>query len=135
MQTEIVQLNDKELRNFAWVTGAAIIVFFGVLLPWIWQWTFPLWPWITAAMLGAWGTLLPATLRPVYNVWMRLANVLGWINTRIILSLVFFVVFFPFGLIMRILGKDPMTRRLDEHIDSYRVQSSTASRDKMEHPF
>ena len=60
---------------------------------------------------------------------------LGWINTRIILSLVFFAVFLPYGVVLRLLGKDPMARRLDENIDSYRVHSNAASRDKMERPF
>jgi hypothetical protein len=128
-------MDNKELRNFALVTGAMFIVFFGLLLPWLWNAAFPAWPWILAIVLGLWGSLLPATLAPVHRVWMKLAHGLGWINTRIILSAVFFLLFFPFGVIMRLVAKDPMARCLDKDADSYRVRSALSPVKKMEQPF
>ena len=78
--------------------------------------------------------IAPASLRPVYKVWMRFAGVLGWINTRIILGLVFFLMFFPFGLIMRLFN-DPMRRKLDKSIKTYRVLSTSPKRENMEKLF
>jgi hypothetical protein len=78
--------------------------------------------------------LLPASLGPVYRVWMRFADVLGWINTRIILGLVFFAVFFPIGLIMRLFN-DPMRRKMDQAIDTYRITSTPPKPENMERPF
>jgi len=37
----------------------------------------------------------PSALRPVYAVWMKAAFILGWINTRVILVLLFYLVFTP----------------------------------------
>ena len=68
------------------------------------------------------GLLVPAVLKPVYRVWMALAIVLGFVMTRVILSLIFFLAFMPIGLIWRVLRKDPMRRRLDPAVGSYWIE-------------
>jgi hypothetical protein len=50
----------------------------------------------------------PGALASVYRWWMRFAEVLGWINTRIILVVIFYLVVTPLGLIMRILRRSPL---------------------------
>ena len=70
------------------------------------------------------GLVAPRILAPAYRVWMKLAEVLAWINTRILLGVVFFGVVTPIGLVMRLLGRDPMRRQLEpngESIGSARV--------------
>jgi hypothetical protein len=57
------------------------------------------------------GALAPRLLAPVYALWMRLAGVLGWINTRILLGVMFFVVVTPIALVGRLFGYDPLARR------------------------
>lgn len=44
---------------------------------------------------------------------MKFAHILGWVNTRIILTLVYFLVFTPVALIFKLIGKDPMNRRFE----------------------
>jgi hypothetical protein len=41
----------------------------------------------------------------------------------------------PFGLVMRIAGKDPMHRKLDNNKNSYRVDCEPAARENVEHPY
>ena len=80
-------------------------------------------PWVVitlvsiAAVLSLLSAIAPSLLRPVYRGWMRLGEVLGWINTRIILTLVFFLVVTPIGLLMRLFGRSPMepARRGDSY--------------------
>jgi hypothetical protein len=55
--------------------------------------------------------------------WMQLAEILGWINSRIILGLMYYGVFTPLGSIRRIMGRDPMRRR-GPAADSYWVPRS-----------
>lgn len=52
---------------------------------------------------------------------MKFAHALGWVNTRIILSLVYFIIFTPMALFFKIIGKDPMDRRF-ESVDSYWIK-------------
>jgi len=57
------------------------------------------------------GATAPRLLGPLYFLWMRLAGVLGWINTRILLGLMFFLVVTPIALIGRLSGRDALQRR------------------------
>ena len=127
-------MSNQELRKFGLVTGAMLILFFDLLIPWIWGIAMPMWPLIAAAILAAMAIILPASLGPVYNVWMRFAEALGWVNTRIILSVIFFLLLFPLGMIMRIFN-DPMRRKLDDSADSYRVPSNPPKPENMERPY
>ena len=129
-------MSKKSLREFGLVTAGMIALVFGLLLPWIWNaepW--PQWPWLLAALLGSISLTFPLILRPFYHWWMKLAHILGWINTRILLSLVFFLILLPVALILRLLGKDPMRRKLDPAQESYRVESKTPPVNHMERPF
>lgn len=127
-------ISDTELRGFGLLTSALLILFFFVLIPWIWELSQPLWPWIIGAILSAIAVIAPIVLRPVHRIWMRLAEALGWVNTRIILVLIFFLIFLPFGLLMRLFN-DPMRRKRDPGAASYRVTSHTPKTENMEKPF
>lgn len=61
----------------------------------------------------------PFVLKPVYTLWMKLGLVLGWLNTRILLGLVFFLIFTPVGLLLRIFGRDLLDRSWDKYAPTY----------------
>jgi hypothetical protein len=61
----------------------------------------------------------PALLKPLQKIWMALAIVMGWISTRIILSLLFFIVLTPIGFIMRLRGKDLLDEKIEKEKTSY----------------
>lgn len=50
-------------------------------------------------------------LSPIYDAWMRFARALSWVNTRIVLGVLWILVFTPYSVVLRLLGKDPMRRR------------------------
>lgn len=127
--------DGKGLRHFGLITSAITVVLFGLLLPWIIGHGFPLWPWVVGGILTIWAVILPKTLRPVYRAWMAVGHVLGWINTRIILGIVFYIVILPAGGIMRVFRKDPMARGFDAQASTYRVSSSNQSKNHLERPF
>ena len=78
----------------------------------------PLVLWALAIVNGAPALVAPMLLGPVERVWMKLGTVMGWINTRIILTLLFYVVLFPAGVLMR-LFRDPLDRELYDTRPSY----------------
>ncbi len=57
-------------------------------------------------------TFLPIILRPVFQLWLKVAHAVGWFNTQVLLSIVFILVFIPTGLVMRLFRKDPMRRKM-----------------------
>ncbi len=127
--------DTKQLRKFGLLVGLTLMGLFGVVLPLLHrrppaEW--PRWPWPPGGLLVLAALLVPKLLAPLEWLWMRLGGVLGWVNTRIILSAIFFALFTPIGLLLRLFGKD----RLQLHrvaADSYRETST--SRHKMEEPF
>ena len=73
---------------------------------------------VRAELLGAIGVTLivlgsqrPAWLKVPSAVWWTIAGALGWINSRVLLSLAFFLVLTPVGVVRRLSGRDPMARR------------------------
>ena len=65
------------------------------------------------------GLIVPVSLKYVYIVWMKLAFILGWFNTRLILCVIFYLIFFPVGLIMRLFRIDVLERKCDRSGGSY----------------
>ena len=62
----------------------------------------------TLALLGA---IYPKSLVVPNRLWMGLAEALGFVMTRVILGLVFFLLVTPIGLVRRLFGGDPLSRR------------------------
>ena len=63
------------------------------------------------ALLLLAGLFVPAGARAFHIGWMTFAGVLGYINSRIILSIMFYGVMTPTGVISRLVGRNPMNRR------------------------
>lgn len=63
--------------------------------------------------------LFPGILKPIYLVWMIFAVILGWFMTRLILSLLFFLVVTPIALVLKLIGKDLLELKKQEVQGSY----------------
>lgn len=61
--------------------------------------------------LAAAGLFVPAASSLFHTAWMRLAAVLGYVNSRVLLGLMYYGVFTPYGLVSRLAGRDPLGRR------------------------
>lgn len=49
---------------------------------------------------------VPGVLKPLNKIWMIMSIVLGWVMTRVLLTISFYIVLTPTGLILRLLRKD-----------------------------
>lgn len=131
----IPELDASGLRRFGLTTGLLLAALFGLLVPWVFGREWPLWPWLLGAALGGWALLAPGTLRPVYRAWMWFGLLLSRITNPIILGIVYFVVFTPIALVMRLFGRDILARKLRLPLPSYRCPSRKRPRTHMERPF
>ncbi len=125
----------RELRDFGLIVGAGLALIFGALFPWIWGNGYPLWPWVTGTVLAGMGLVLPAHLAWPYRLWMKMAAILGWVNNRIILGVVFFAIIFPIGAVIKVFGRDPMKRKWDQSATTYREPNQRSQRSSLERPF
>ncbi len=132
---EIPKLDKKGLREFGLLTGIFIALLFGLILPLLWGHALPLIPWIIAIVLGSLGLLIPQSLAPIYQGWMRVAQVLAWVNSRIILGLIFFIIVTPMGLFMKLIKRDPLNRKFEFRLETYRISSQIKNKVSMEKPY
>lgn len=132
---DIPTLDRKGLRSFGIVTGAMFVAIFGLFFPWLLDLKFPVWPWVIFGVLGGVGLIFPEVLRPVYYWWMRFALLLSRITTPIILGILFYLMFTPMALVMRMMGKDPMKRKFMEDEQSYRDDIVLREPADLEKPF
>jgi hypothetical protein len=118
----MTKYTNKEIRTWALVM-AAILCVVGAIQVFVWGHvktaTFF---WITAAHFLFIGTLAPGLLKPVYRAWLKFAAMLAWINTRLILGLMFYLVFAPIGLILRLLRVDLIKQRRDAKAETYWIR-------------
>lgn len=65
---------------------------------------------VALALVGI-GLFVPPLAKLFHRVWMWIAVKLGWINSRILLTLVYFLMFVPYKIVSRIFGRDPLFLR------------------------
>lgn len=86
--------------------------------------------WIAAFFFFS-GLLTPGLLKPVFIFWVKLGSLLGWVNSRIILIAMFYLIFSPFGLIMRLFKKDLLDMKIDKKKESYWIKSEEKEFDRL----
>ncbi len=113
-------LGARDLRKFGLLVGGV----FAFLALWFWYRDRHYWTWllIPAGPLLLLGAIYPKSLRLVYLGWMSLALVLGLIVSTILLTVFFYVVITPMGLLARITGKDFLRLKLDPAEASYWIR-------------
>ena len=130
-----VPLDTKTLRSFGLTSGVIVILLFGALIPWLRGSGWPAWPLILSGFLILTGLIVPGALKPVFIVWMKFGHFMNRVNSTIILTIVFFLVFTPVGLFMKLIGRDVLHRKFDQNAESYRITSEKSGTEKMERPF
>ena len=128
------QATTKDLRQFGSLVGGVFAVI--GLWPVVFRSESPRW-WAMAigSLLIVLGAIAPQSLKQIHHGWMKIGHVLGLINTRIILGIIYYLLITPMGLVMRLLGKDPMHRALTPTKDSYRVMRAPRPRQHMRNQF
>jgi hypothetical protein len=133
--TELPEGNPKELRKFAMIMFIGFGVL-GALVLWRRGETgFALWG--IGVLILAMGFIRPAILGPIYRGWMVLAMTLGLVMTHLILAVIYYVVFTPTGMVMRMVGRDPLQLKFDRNSGSYWIkkQSVEFTREQYERMF
>jgi len=90
---------------------------------------------ILGSLLIVLGVMVPQSLKQVHGGWMKVGHVLGAINTKIILGIIYYLLITPMGLVMRLMGKDPMHRAFTRGTDTYRIVRVPRPRDHMRNQF
>ena len=112
-----IKSEKSDLRNFGITVGIILLVISGFLF-WKEKESFQIFLAI-GIILFLTAIALPSVLKPVYWIWMIFAIILGWFMTRVIITLLFYVVFTSIGLTLRFFGKQFLELRWDKSKESY----------------
>ena len=112
-----IKSEKSDLRKFGITIGVILLIIAGFLF-WKEKESFQILL-IFAIFFCILGIVIPFILKPIYWVWMIFATILGWIMTRVILSLLFFLIFTSIGLTSRLFGKQFLELSLDKSKEFY----------------
>ncbi len=118
----------KELKKFG-LTMGALFLFLGIVLYVKGRGTYAYLIGVAFA-LSFFGVLFPKIIKPLYITWMFFALILGWVMTRVILVLLYYLVFTPMALFMKMRGKDLLSRKFDGMCESYWVRKDNKAFNK-----
>jgi hypothetical protein len=125
IRQEIKELKTgaRDLRKFGLlVGGVAILLGVNFLLRHKASYAFLLWPGLILFVVGA---VWPRALKYPYLAWMTMAFAIGFVMARVILTVFFFVLLTPIGLLARLFGKDFLSLKWDRQATSYWIPCKT----------
>ena len=99
-----IKTSRKDLRSFGYTMGIILFIISAGLFYYS-NYLYQNLAIIGAIFIGL-GAVIPIILKPAYLLWMIFAVILGWVMTRVILSIIFYIIITPIGLITRFLGED-----------------------------
>ena len=112
-------ISNKRLREFGLLIGFGFPLLIGWLIPVLTGHGFRVW----TLWIGFPGLLIglnsPRLLYYPYKFWIKLGLTLGWVNSRVILGLVYMIVLLPISFVMRLIGYDPLRTKIKE-VKTYR---------------
>jgi hypothetical protein len=79
----------------------------------------------------------PSLFKPVAKIWLGFSHILGSIMSKIILSIIFFLLVFPIGLLRQLIGKDSLQlkRWKNDHKSVFKVREHEFTADDIQHPY
>ena len=89
-----------------------------------------IWALVVAGLFALPALIFPSVLQPLNNLWVKFGLLMHSIINPILMGLIFFVAVLPTGIIIRLLGKDPLRRAYDKEADSYWLPREDAQFDK-----
>jgi hypothetical membrane protein len=118
IQKELEQLSatPRDLRKFGLLVGGVFLL----LGCWSLFRHKPLWPYllVPGVLLAGLGVFVPRSLRRIHRVWMATAFLLGFVVSTTLLTLFYYLVVTPIGLIARLCGRDFLSLKLKPRAES-----------------
>ena len=129
-EIKTLDTSSKEIRKFGLVIAIALGVIGSFVYVKFGNFDVVGWLWGIGLLFLILGFILPSVLRPVYRIWMLLAYFIGGIVSRVILTVLFYVVLTPTGLVLRLFGKDVLDQRFEKDRESYWIKKDLTDHTK-----
>jgi hypothetical protein len=126
-----LKTEPRDLRQFGLMVGG---VFLALGLWFVFRHkTWHAWFWAPGGLLIVLGGLAPRALKHVYVSWMALAVTLGLAVSTVLLTLFFYLVVTPMGLVARLCGKDFLSRKRCEATSYWLLRDASGQKTSAEY--
>ena len=123
--------DKSDWRKFG-ITIGIILTVMGFYLLWkgnnSYEYAFPL-----AAAFFLLGLVIPFALKPVYKAWMVMSIIMGFIMTKVVMVVIFYMIVTPVGFVASIIGKNFLDMKIDKEAKSYWIARPTAQKEKSDY--
>ncbi len=126
-----IKSGKNELRKFGLTIGIVLGLLGGLFL-WRGKDYYFYFLILSSAFLFS-GLVAPILLKPIHKMWMTLAVILGWFMTRVILSILFYLVFTSIKLLATLFGKQFLDLKTDNSKESYWIHRKSKEFKKSEY--
>jgi len=126
-----IKSGKSDLRRFGITMGVVLVLLGGVL--WWREIDWYGYLFICAAVFIVLGFAVPTTLKPIHIAWMTLSIVLGWIMTRVILSVLFYLIITPTGWLGKLFGERFLDLKIDPDASSYWIHRKKLDANKSDY--
>ena len=117
--TNVARIDEIELKKFGIIFSILLVCIFGFFVPWLFNKSIPLLPFLIATLITIVAFTKSALIWFLYKPWMIFGAIMGFLNTKIILSIAFFLVIWPTTMIVKLLRKDFLNLSNDQNSSSY----------------
>jgi uncharacterized membrane-anchored protein YitT (DUF2179 family) len=121
----------KDLRKFG-ITVGGVLFAIGLLL-FYFEKPSAFYFAVIGGLLILFGALFPKILKPLNRIWMSLAIILGFIMSRVILTIVFYLVLIPIALLAKLVGKRFMVLKYDKSVNTYWEKRTNISKKQIDY--
>lgn len=117
------QPKQNDLKKFALIWSLIFLIV--SIWPLFYSNEIRLWAVVIMLIFGAIAFLRPSLLNSFYKIWVKVGEFIGSIISKVIMAILFYGMFTPVALILRLLGKDLLGKKLDKNSSSYWVKRET----------
>jgi len=129
-----IKATQKEMREFGLLVGF-IFAALGALLIWKGREPGGIFAGVGLVLMML-GGVVPRWLKPLYFAWMFLAILLGWVMSRVLLTVIFYTTVTPLAVLMRLKGKDLLDQKYPDSRDTFwRPRHEKWTKEKLEKQF
>lgn len=112
-----IKESKKDLRKFGLTVGGVLLLIAALLF--YFEKPSAIYFTIIGGFLFLSGLVIPQILKPLNKIWMGLAIILGFFMSRVILTLLFYLVLTPISIIAKLVRKKFMILKYDKSVNSY----------------
>jgi hypothetical protein len=126
-----IKESEKDLRKFGLTVGFVLVIISAALF--YFEKSSAVYFAIIGAMLILIAVIYPKILKPLNKIWMSLAILLGYVMSRIILTILFYLVLTPIGLLAKLFGKKFLDLKYDNSAETYWEKRQIKEKNKLDY--